>query len=218
MLEKQPYKVVENDGVRLSIYVDEDADSPRIWDTLGTMICWHRKHSIGDKHNFQCVEEFTDYLSLGVGIEVEDGYGITDEQREELEKHIILIPIYLLDHSGISISTNPFNCKWDSRQIGYIYVLKKDAAKELGILTTLFDQQKVEEILVGEVKDYNDYLTGNVYRYELEIGQQCNHCKHVVWECVSTGCGFLGEDFEANGLKDCILNDGEQYITIVNLI
>ena len=39
----------ENDDVRLSIYLDESPESPREWDNLGTMVCAHRRYSLGDE-------------------------------------------------------------------------------------------------------------------------------------------------------------------------
>ncbi len=43
----------ENIGnYRLKIYQDDNTDSPRSWDNLGTMICFHRRYNLGDKHNY----------------------------------------------------------------------------------------------------------------------------------------------------------------------
>jgi len=36
----------------LKIVHDEDAQSPREWDNLGKMVCWHRNYNFGDNHNF----------------------------------------------------------------------------------------------------------------------------------------------------------------------
>lgn len=35
-------------------------------------------------------------------------------------------PLYLLDHSGLMLSKSPFGCKWDSGQIGYMYMRKDE--------------------------------------------------------------------------------------------
>ena len=41
----------------LSIIQDVDAEDPRNWDNLGTMICFHRRYSLGDKHDYSCSED-----------------------------------------------------------------------------------------------------------------------------------------------------------------
>jgi len=38
---------------------------------------------------------------------------------------IVLLPLYLLDHSGLSISTSDFCDPWDSAQVGWIYTDKR---------------------------------------------------------------------------------------------
>lgn len=47
------------------------------------------------------------------------------------EKYIVL-PLYLYDHSGITMNTTGFSCPWDSGQVGWIYASKEDALKEFG--------------------------------------------------------------------------------------
>ena len=67
----------------------------------------------------------------------------------ELENHLIkknafiVLPIYMYDHSGITISVNPFSCPWDSGQIGFIYISKEKARKEYSKkrLTAKFKKQ-----------------------------------------------------------------------------
>jgi len=34
----------------IKIIHDPDPESPRDYDNLGTMICWHRRYNFGDKH------------------------------------------------------------------------------------------------------------------------------------------------------------------------
>ncbi len=41
----------EGNFYRLKIENDDWADSPREWDNLGHMICWHRNYNLGDGHN-----------------------------------------------------------------------------------------------------------------------------------------------------------------------
>ncbi len=113
---------------------------------FGTMACWHRRYRLGDEQPQETSEE---YLR-----------GISDA---------IVLPLYLYDHSGITISTAPFSCPWDSGHVGFISVSKAKVREEFGIKrVTAKVREKAEEILRGEVKDYDKYLQGEVYAYEIK--------------------------------------------------
>ena len=47
----------EGNFYRLKIENDDWADSPREWDNLGHMICWHRNYNLGDGHNYSDPED-----------------------------------------------------------------------------------------------------------------------------------------------------------------
>jgi hypothetical protein len=109
---------------------------------FGTMACWHRRYRLGD-------EQPEEYLR-----------GISDA---------IVLPIYLYDHSDIAISTAPFSCPWDSGQVGFISVSKAKVREEFGVKRiTAKVREKAEEILRGEVKDYDKYLRGEVWAFEIK--------------------------------------------------
>lgn len=82
--------------------------------------------------------------------------------KAALEEFIIL-PLYLYDHSGITISCHPFSCSWDSGQVGYAVLTKQEIDSEFG-----GDREKAEAYLRATVKTYDDYLTGSVYGYTIE--------------------------------------------------
>ena len=143
----------------LRIMVDVEPISPRDWDNLGIMACWHDRYVLGDKHEFAEPKEFTDYM------------------KEHL---MLMLPLYLYDHSGLCISTKrdyPFNCQWDSMQIGFIYVtyekMKREGISKKGT-PTMEEKAKAIEMLRQEVKTYNQYLTGQVYGYVIVKHATCN--------------------------------------------
>ena len=92
----------------IEIYPDQSPDSPREWDNLGTMVCFHKRYDLGDKHDYD-----------------ENNYDSWDELKEDIIKqenvHTIL-PLYLYDHSGITMNTTGFSCRWDSMRVGFIFV------------------------------------------------------------------------------------------------
>jgi hypothetical protein len=99
-----------------------------------------------------------------------------------LDKHYVILPLYLYDHSGITMSTGRFSCPWDSGQVGFIYMSLKDAAdnwrvaKEWDDLisydnTTKTLRERTIDLLNGEVEVYDQYLTGDVWGYVVADGE-----------------------------------------------
>ena len=167
----------------LKIIHDEDAFNPRTeYDGhLGKMVCWHRNYNLGDEQPRESPSVYLGYLA-GEAVKARDWELIPDEHIQRiLNKHFIILPLYLYDHSGITISTGPFGCPWDSGQVGFIYVSVEDAKKEFSGEDW---KERTIETLRNEVKEYDNYLTGNCYGYVIENGdgEQVDSC----W-------GFLGD-------------------------
>ena len=119
---------------------DSHNESPREWENLGTMVCWHSKYQLGDEQGF--------------------------DNDNANWRNFIVLPLYLYDHSGITINTTGFSCQWDSGQVGYIYVSIKHVKKEYNWKRlTKKRREQIEQYLKNEVEVYDDYLTGNVYGY-----------------------------------------------------
>jgi hypothetical protein len=135
---------------KLEVYSEEHPVSPRSWDNYGVMVCSHRRYNLGDR------EPATDNHSGWKGVE--------EEIRENNDVELIL-PLYLYDHSGITISTTPFQSSFDSGQVGFIYVTT-DRLDELGLSEEKRTEDQLRTILKGEVEVYDQYLRGEVYRYE----------------------------------------------------
>lgn len=167
---------------RLRVLQDSSADSPRDWDNLGTMICFHRRYDLGDKHNYSS-----------------DDYDSWEEMKKAIQKEentAVILPLYLYDHSGISISTGAFSCRWDSGQIGFIFVSKEKALQEFGgKIVTAKLKEKLERILEGEVETYDQYVRGEVYGFQI-VDEDDNH--------IDSCYGFYGTDFATNGMLDYI--------------
>ena len=148
--------IEEKEGFKLFLVHDLDPESPREWDNLGTMVCFHRNYWLGDKnprgeskHNFKNNQEFLEWW-------------------EENGNDGVILPLYLYDHSGLTMSVNEFNDRWDSGQVGWIYATKETIIKEYGE----FDKEK------DEVAVYNQYLQGDVWGYivENEDGEHLDSC------------------------------------------
>ena len=168
----------------IEVIQENDPQSPREWDNLGKMICFHSRYNLGDKHDFSM-----------------------DEGQEFLKSKEICVslPLYLYDHSGITMSTSPFGCRFDSRCVGFIYVTKEQVRKEYGVKRINKKLiEKVTNILENEVKIYDQYLTGDVYGYRISKITECE-LGHEHKEEVDSCWGFYGEDecmTEAEGIVD----------------
>jgi hypothetical protein len=91
----------------------------------------------------------------------------------------------MYEHGNITISTSAFSCRWDSGQLGFIYITKQDAEKN-GIT-------KPYELLEHEVKVYDYYLRGDTYMAVIIDNEG---------EVVDSQSGYLGERDEA--IKDAM--------------
>lgn len=139
-----------------------ERSNPRVdCDNAGTMCCEHRRYSLGDGGMELLVAQLQEDARWGLremeGMplpDVDNYSGIVDLAREW---GYTCLPLYLYDHSGLTISTTPFTCLWDSGQVGWIFMSQK-RAKEEGI-----DNPK--SVLEAEVKEYDCYLLGEVYGY-----------------------------------------------------
>lgn len=151
---------------KIDIIPDEMGESPREWDNLGTMVCFHNGYNLGDEHDYN----HQDY----------DGW---DEMREAIirnENAGVILPLYLYDHSGITMNTTGFHCPWDSGQVGWIFISKEKMRKEYSykrVSQKLI--KRVSEYLKAEVKTYDQYLTGDVYGYRItntETDEETDSC------------------------------------------
>jgi len=174
-------------GHSIKIYHDPDTENPREWSNLGTLICWHRRYRLGDSHRFDSPEAF-----------LRDRAGVSDQSdlsmehlRDRAERKVVILPVFLYDHSGLAMNTIGFHCPWDSGQVGFLYVTLEAVRKEFGVKrVTKALREKAEGILRGEVVSYDAYLGGRVYGYVIERdGEEIDAC----W-------GFVG-DYEL----DCLL-------------
>lgn len=153
----------EDNKYRLIIYQDGSPYSPRDWDNLGTMTCKHKRYRLGDEQAFY-TEEYNSWEEWLESEIFENNGG---------EENVLYLPLYLLDHSAISMSTTSFNNRWDSGQVGYIWTTREEIERE-GLT-----EEQAYRILEEEVKDYSMYLSGDVYGFRLEKKKVCDCCGSV---------------------------------------
>jgi hypothetical protein len=158
----------ERDGVTVAIHHDEDGSSadPRDNDNLAHFYCWHPDYRLGD-------EQFTqrDHDSMTDVIE----FLVTER------KALVIVPLFLLDHSGISMSAGRAldleawsaadiesrgrfvgdEAGWDTTHVGFAYVTQE----RVDLLGVPDGVEEYERQLRGEVEEYDLFLRGEVYFY-----------------------------------------------------
>ena len=204
---------IEYRGFNINIEADNPINSPRDWDNLGTIVCWHSRYNIGDKHDYISPSDFVYDLMIECNLETDklnDDFDTELTSEEFIEKYLdklynkcIILPIYLYDHSGITINTCGFSCPWDSGQIGWIYVTHEKVKQEFGWkIVSKKRREKIEKYLTGEVETYNQFLTGDVYGYTIEPKDTNKEIK-----CNGSCWGFYGCDYEKSGLLEYAKSD-----------
>lgn len=170
-MKQTPLSLIGGKVHQIIISQDECAESPRVWDNLGTMVCWHRNYNLGDEQPYEYPSDHRERLARRydrAAVErADDTARLKDVVESVLEKHIIELPLYLYDHSGITMNTSGFNDRWDSGQVGFIYVTIEDVKKEWGWKRmNKARREKIQSILKAEVETYDQYLRGDTYRFE----------------------------------------------------
>ena len=115
------------------------------------------------------------------------------------EDEVAMLPLYLYDHSGLSMNTVGFSDSWDSRQVGYIYVTKERFLKETGCNEAEWTK-RAYEMLRTEVAIYDQFLTDEIYGY-----QTFEKDEDGDWDEGDGPCwGFYGTDILRNGIVENI--------------
>jgi len=177
----------------IHIQPDDINESPRTsMDNLATIVCFHKRYNLGDTgHGFH----FEDYNSW-----------------EELEKAIrkqedvaAILPIYMYDHSGLTINTTGFSCPWDSGQIGFVFISKKKIREDYKVkhISPKILKQAIK-VMQGEIETYDQYLRGDIYGYIIDGPDEEN---------IDSCWGFYGDyDYcitEAKSMIDYIVKEVE---------
>jgi len=168
---------------KFSIISDDDHGNPREdFDHVATMACFHHRYRLGDQSvnkEFPHMEDFVTWL-------------------KENESTLFSLPIYLYDHSGLTISTAPFSCKWDSGQLGVIYVEKAKFLKEFS-LTEWNDEAitRAEACLKAEIEEYDQHLRGDVWGYKIEDTTDPERDIDSCW-------GIYGDDYAIEEAKSAV--------------
>lgn len=172
--------ILRLDKVIVEIVLDEAPENPRTWDNLGTMVCWHRRYTLGDPRDYPDPQAFLQAIRV---------------------RDTVLLPLYLYDHSGLTMRTDCAQFRicdtasWDWGQVGYIYAPHARIHQKFGI-TRLSRHRRAQVVaqLCQEVETYTQYLRGDIYGYTI-TDRQTSEVLDACW-------GFYGENPHRNGMAE----------------
>lgn len=190
-------ETIEKDGYKANIHYDEDPScaDPRDMDNLGFFYAWHPDYQLGD-------DQFdrSEFESMGAVF-----------KHLMAEGAAVIIPLYLYDHSGLTISGGtvwekgnkklgpeaynavdkmPFDSAgWDTTMIGFAAVMPE------GIKMCGTSKEDFVRVLQSEIEEYDRYLRGEVYWIEvIDPNGEEQDCCH----------GFLGDEYAKEAAKEML--------------
>jgi len=170
---------------KVELLPDESPENPcKEWDMLSKFVIFHRNYDFGNCKDFSDAESFKEHMEAYP----DDHYW----------------PLYMFDHSGIAISLTPFGCRWDSGQVGWVWISEEQAVKEFG---KEYTKEQLDKIVEAETKTLDDYIRGEVYGYRItdtETEEEMDSC----W-------GFYGREYaeqEAQASVDYFLKEDAEKV------
>lgn len=188
-------------GLRVTLRYDQTADSPASWDTLGTLRTWLDRYNIGH----------------GAETDPADAPDDPGEWAAFLDAAgAVYLPVYAYIHGGVTLSAGPFACPWDSGQAGFIYAMP-DAVRECFGAdvdpATEAGRERVADALRAELADWDCFVRGDVYGYEVERIPGCDRedCDAPLDPCgncdadaehLDSCWGFYGLDYARDNARE----------------
>ena len=142
------------DGYAVEIFHDPDiVKSPHTW-CSSTLCIAHRRYNFGGEH-----------LSGDAGSFAEAFAWHLAEQGLH-ERDIICLPIYMYEHGGIVLKCCPFNDRWDSGQVGFLYERRTDIRREFGVKRISPKLEcRIYDRLRGEIETLSAWANGGYLRF-----------------------------------------------------
>lgn len=190
-------------GHKIDIFPDYDPQNPREDDNLCEIHYHSNRYVLGNKNWSGKIEEYSHML------------------KEAERQGDLIIPLYAYIHGGIVLSLGTdFRGKlaqghyeFDSGRCGTVIVRKKKFISEFGV--KIFTQKlkyKAFEIAHGEIETFNQYLSGDIYGYVINDGEESCWGYYGIEDCISEAKSVVDWmnkqqlQKKMNKLKDVIRN------------
>lgn len=176
----KPHETLTHRGCVIEIHQDPES---QIEDLASggeaVLLTWHRRYSFGPPPPSWATDAMHD-----------------GQLAEAIEAHCpgaVILPVFLLDHSGLRMSVGSFGCPWDSGQVGVIYA----PASMWGEEPDADERIEATKVYLRAVVDEIDcVLSGNVWGYRAlsPEGDEVGSCWGYVGDWRATG---MVEDAQA---------------------
>lgn len=143
----------------LTIHIEQDNDteSPRTWGRAGHLLAMHRNYNLGDADAYDYLDHEPKYY-----------LGWYEIEAELERKRMHYAPVYMLDHSGIRLSTKDFNDRWDSGRVGFIFLTREEALEIVGgTKMSPAKNRTIDEYLRQEIAVLDQYVDNDVWTYRI---------------------------------------------------
>lgn len=199
----------KEDGKLYLLNIDCDYDFPlnprEDYDNIGHMVCFHRRYTLGDDHNFSEPADFLESLMDNSNIDHDEDMTIGQMISVLREHDYYFLPLSIYDHSGITMYVGSpddhFDGQWDCSYVGWIYTTKQDIEKDFPNETKWTD--RANAVLTGEVKTYDLYLRGDCYGYCLEEYDPENDTYEEIESCGGFLTDAYGEALAIEMIGEC---------------
>lgn len=161
--DAQKFADLKNAEAKITAYVGHDdcfQSGPEDID-LGTFVCWHKRRDLGTI-NYPKHEEFL----------------------ESVSEQAIRFPVYIYDHCSIALSVGPFQCQFDSGQVG-VWVFEPDECEKIWGPKADEWEKKAYECVKAWCAYLTDVYNGNVWYFAINRGDG---------EALDSCSGFVGDD------------------------
>jgi hypothetical protein len=169
---------------------DEHPINPREFnENMSSMTCFHGRYALGDSHTMS-----------------------PDALREYIQQpEVVSLPLYLYDHSGITMNTVGFACRFDSGQVGRIHATYDRIREWYGVdEVTPEVVERAKNTMRNEVAEYDRYLTGELYAVIVCQKEYDAERNEVVETCIHSCGGFYNE---TDAIEDAIQYVDEETAT-----
>lgn len=224
MAYDEEVETVVTENFKGVIRYSDQPDDPLDNFEFGTLTTWHRRERYGTPHSWESRLDFwNSFLVENEEAELDTWFDqewktrcepnfppITTEYQasiEELQKEyrervldtvkdrVFYLTVFMYDHSGVTVSSSPFSCPWDSGQLGYLWISAEEAFAKIvdfgfGGLSREDQAKQILHQLEEQLKVYDMWLQNDVYDVYVSARQRCGECSHVVEEIID-GCSEI---------------------------
>lgn len=188
-------------ALNITVWQDNDDENPLNWNESVKVVYTSSRYILGNEKVSDLAEHIMDLLEYGEEYRnrMYDKYGDTKDLFDVLlerlnKKGYVALPVYAYIHSGVTVKTTPFGCRWDSGLSGFIYTKRTDYIKEFGVKKNVRNSV-IEDHLKGDLETFDTWLQGEVYGFSIEDAE--------TGEFLDSCGGFYGDDY-ANDMVEHI--------------